>query len=51
MADAMGIGDGFDDSDQLHGIPFRLTVWRDEPMRFSCRPLTEKRVVNEMASG
>jgi hypothetical protein len=31
MADAMGIGDDFDDSDQLHGIPFRLTVWGMSP--------------------
>jgi hypothetical protein len=39
LADVMGIGDDFDDSDQLHGIPFRMTVWRDDPMRVSFRPV------------
>ena len=42
---AMGVY-RFDDSDQLHGIPFALTVWndwRDKPMRFTCRPMPEGR--------
>jgi hypothetical protein len=37
---AVGL-DYLDDSDQLHGIPFMLTVWRAEPLRFSCRPVSD----------
>jgi hypothetical protein len=52
IAEAVGVADDFDDSDQLHGIPFRLTVWRDAPVRFSCRPMRERGVdVGDVASG
>ena len=39
-----------DDSEQLHGIPFMLTVWndwRDKPMRFTCRPVAMRTVVSD----
>jgi hypothetical protein len=53
IACAVGIGDNFDDSDQLHDKPFSLTVWRSQPMRFSCRPLAAPRGVgvDDVASG
>jgi hypothetical protein len=40
VAAAVGL-ELFEDSEQLHGIPFKLTVWRDNPMRFSCRPASD----------
>ena len=52
LASAVGV-EHLEDSDQLHGKPFALTVWRDGPMRFSCRPVTDARLIPraEMASG
>ena len=38
LAGAMGVF-AFCDSDQLHGKTFRLTVWREKPMMFTCRPV------------
>jgi hypothetical protein len=38
MADAVGIGDDFDDSDQLHNLPLRMIVWRADPLRISFMP-------------
>ncbi len=37
VAAAMGVYQ-CDDSDQLHGLPFRMTIWRSDPMRVSFRP-------------
>ncbi len=38
IASAVGV-ETFEDTEVLHGKPFRLTVWRGETMRFSCRPM------------
>jgi hypothetical protein len=40
LAAACGV-DELEDSDQMHGIQFRLTIWNVEPMRWSCRPLND----------
>ena len=38
LASAVGV-DQLEDSEQLHGKPFRLTVWDGRNMRFSFRPV------------
>ena len=40
IASAIGVSE-IEDSDQLHGRPFMLTIWNAEPLRFSCRPASE----------
>jgi hypothetical protein len=52
LARAVGV-EQLEESDQLHGRAFRMTIWRSKPLRFSCRPVTDARSIQdeEVASG